>query len=235
MPGQSPTIPTPLAGAAATAVTRRPVAVRFGRPCSWTGPCRPRSSGCSASTWESITASSGLWRPTGGGVRPGSATAGSHHWSGVSGSAGKACGVARVFGSASASGPPRLQCLRERPGRRAGYAGRRPPPASGARHRSAGRRCAWPRPACPPRSIPGRSAGLGPLRRRQAAAPAGVVDRGSSAATAAGRAGGRPPGGGPRRTGTSMHEVPQERQRAAPDRGRPVTRRRCCLATTWRR
>ncbi len=108
-PGQTPTMPTPLTGAAATAA----VAV----PCSWSSGRSPSvvvrlppNSGCVSSSRVSSSAISGLVSPTGGGARFGSAIAARQAFGGPdSGSLGTACLVVRSALGCAYSSRPRLR------------------------------------------------------------------------------------------------------------------------------
>ena len=102
-PGQTPSVPTPLAGAAATSAVAVPWRSVSGWPASdvMFGP----RSGWAGSSWESTSAISGLWGPTGGGTWP-PTTWSRHQASGESGSSAGACArrLSRS-GSAYASSP----------------------------------------------------------------------------------------------------------------------------------
>ena len=107
-PGQTPSVPTPLAGAAATSAVAVPWRSVSGWPASdvMFGP----RSGWVGSSWESTSAISGLLGPTGGGTWP-PTTWSRHQASGESGSsAGRLRPAAEPVGLGIREQPARPQC-----------------------------------------------------------------------------------------------------------------------------
>ncbi len=99
-PGQTPAMPTPLVGAAATEAVAVPWAIVTGYFGSVV-VLPPTNSGCVASSWASTSAISGLVGVTGGIGSAGSATAERQsHGVADSGSFGAASGAPSVFGCA---------------------------------------------------------------------------------------------------------------------------------------
>ena len=158
IPGQTPRIPTSFLGAAATAAVSVPWA-----DCTGNVPTvemlPPANSGWVGSSWESISASSGLCGVTGGGTRRGSTIAARHAARASSGSGAGPCSRrASRLGSADSSIPrarsarasERARAARDDVGARAGAA-----PAVGGSDRigrPAGRRSDEPgRPVGPHR------------------------------------------------------------------------------------
>ncbi len=153
-PGQTPSVPTPLAGAAATSAVAVPWRSVSGWPESdvMFGP----RSGWAGSSWESTSAISGLWGPTGGGTWP-PTTWSRHQASGESGSSAGACArrLSRS-GSAYASSPRARSAAASRVARSRATSHERPAIGSAP----------WARAIRPRRATP-----CGPRRSRCAGPP----------------------------------------------------------------
>src|SRR4051812_10105312 len=104
-PGQTPTKPRPLMGAAATDAVAVPCEIvtgNLGIVVMWP----PANSGCGAYSWASTSAISGLADVTAGGVSAGPAPMARRLWGGAdSGSFGTDTGRASVLGCAYTSSP----------------------------------------------------------------------------------------------------------------------------------
>ena len=112
-PGQTPTMPRPLAGAAATEAVAVPCELATG---NWTraSVLPPSNSGCVLSSWASTSAMSGLAGVTAGGASAGSTTQSRQSSGGTDrGSWAKArwCGTASVSGWAYTSRSRRSSAL----------------------------------------------------------------------------------------------------------------------------